>query len=264
MRLSLAPFHLLCVFVLSGVLSGMALGSSAGPSGPADRASFSTVDSLRTMGKFRAALARLDELSQQERNTVEVLWRQSILWADLGKEASSESRSLTFYRQALAVAEEALSADPSHGWAHASKALAAGRVASLTNSTKKSVQLSRTVKKHADRAIQVDSTLAAAYYIRARWHCEVANLNLIQRMVVKTAYGGLPDASYDRAVRDFQEAIRLETRTYHHLELGKTYRQMGDRDAARRQFRIALSIPRADPFNPEYKREARKYLAKLD
>lgn len=221
------------------------------------------VDSLRTHGHFRAALARLDELARERDEPPEVLWRQAILWSDLGKEAGGERRSLTFSRQALAVAEKALAADPENGWAHVAKAVAAGRVAKETSSNKKSIQLSRDVKQHADRAIELDSTLGAAYHVRARWHREVSDLNFVQRMVVKTVYGGLPEASLEQAVADFRTAIELERRAYHHLEIGKTYEKMGRTEAAREALQAALDAPYADPFDPEYKREARARLSGL-
>lgn len=221
------------------------------------------VDSLRTHGHFRAALARLDELARDRGEPPEVLWRKAILWSDLGKEAEGEHRSLTFYRQALSVAEKALEVESENGWAHVAKAVAAGRVAKETSSTKKSIQLSREVKQHADRAIELDSTLGAAYHVRGRWHREVADLNFMQRMVVKTVYGGLPEASLEQAVADFQTAIDLERRAYHHLEIAKTYEKMGRTEAARDALQAALDAPYADPFDPEYKREARARLSGL-
>lgn len=255
-----STFRFWMIFTL--LLAGPALGALGAEEDDLEQ-SLARVDSLRTHGHFRAALARLDELARELDEPPEVLWRQAILWADLGKEADGERRTLTFSRQALSVAEKALAVDSANGWAHVAKAVAAGRVAKGENSTKKSIQLSREVKQHADRAIELDSTLGAAYHVRARWHREVADLNFMQRVVVKTVYGGLPEASLEQAVADFRTAIDLERRAYHHLEIAKTYEKMGRTEEAKEALQAALDAPYADPFDPEYKQEARRHLTEL-
>lgn len=254
---------ILITLLLGGGMSGVSSVHAQDDEDPSLQKELAEVDSLRTAREFRSALARLDELARDYDESIDVLWRQSILWSDLGKEAGSDSRSLTFYRQALTVAETALETDAESAWAHTAKAVSAGRIANLTGSNKTAIRLSRDVKNHIDRALELDSTLAAAHHVRARWHREVSDLNFVQRMVVKTVYGGLPTASIDQAVEDFQTAIELERRTYHHLELGKTYQQMGRTEAAREQLQIAIDMPWGDPFDPEYKREARKLLEDL-
>lgn len=254
----------LVLLLLSGSMAAWGQSSSQRLSQERVERRYALVDSLRTEREFRAALARLDELARTHSRTVGVLWRQSILWSDLGKEFERGSRSEGAYRRALSIAEEALEVDRRNAWAHVAKALSAGRIATLSNSNKESIQRSRAVKEHIDRALEIDSSLAAAYHVRGRWHREVADLNFVQRMIVKAVYGGLPTASVEQAVEDFQRAIELETRSYHHLELGKTYRKMGRTEAARAQLKTAVDAPWRDPFDPEYKQEARRLLVELD
>jgi len=223
-----------------------------------------TVDSLRSVGDFRTALTRLYELSREHPASVEVLWRYAILWSDYGKAADRESQARSAYRQALEMADRALEADPSSAWAHLAKAAASGRAALLAGGNKQSIRLSRDVKEHADRAIELDSTLAPAYYVRGVWHSEVADLGFLKRTIVRTVYGGLPEASLEQAVADLQRAIELESRTYNHLELGKAYLKMGRTDAAREQLQIALDVFPSDPFAPTYKLEARALLREIN
>lgn len=254
----------LALLLLSGPMATLGQSSSQRTTRETLERRYALVDSLRTERAFRAALARLDELARAHSRTGGVLWRQSILWCDLGKEFEGASRSEAAYRRALSIAEEALEVDPENAWAHLAKALSAGRIATLSNSNKESIQRSRAVKEHIDRALEVDSSLAAAYHVRGRWHREVADLNFVQRIIVKAVYGGLPAASIEQAVDDFQRAIELETRSYHHLELGKTYRKMGRTDAAREHLQTAVDAPWRDPFDPEYKQEARRLLLELE
>lgn len=221
------------------------------------------VDELREQRQFREALSQLSTLRDDHPENVDVLRRLAFVWADLGKATDDLQQRKNFYKKALSHAQEALSADSTSAWAHLAVAMAEGRVA-LNVGTQERIERSRAVKHHAERAIDLDSTLAGAYHIRGRWHREVANLGFLQRALLRTVYGGLPDASYEQAVRDFQRAIDLEKRTFHHLELGKTYIQMGRTDAARRELKTCLQLSGTDPFAPEYKQEARRLLDELD
>ena len=224
---------------------------------------FETVDSLRHHRRFRDALELLRRLQHEHPGNVNVLYRLAFTWSDLGKAAESERQSEDFYRQALSTAEQAVAADSTSAWAHFAMSVAQGRLTLLAGPRER-VERSRAVKAHAERAIELDSTLAGAYHVRGRWHREAADLNFFQRAIVAAIYGGLPEASLEQAVEDFKTAIELETRTYHHLELGKTYQDMGRIEAAKEQLRIALDVPPEDPFAPEYKRDARQLLDELD
>lgn len=225
-------------------------------------ASLEAVDKLREQRQFRDALSRLSALRDTHPENIDVLWRLAFTWADLGKAADDLQQRKNYYKKALSHAQDALAADSTSAWAHLAVAMAEGRVA-MNAGTRERIQRSRAVKHHADRAIELDSTLGGAYHVRGRWHREVASLGFFQRALLKTVYGGLPDASYEQAVRDFRRAIELEDRTFHHLELGKTYLQMGRSEDARRELQTALELSGSDPFDPEYKREARTLLKEL-
>lgn len=256
---------LAAVLLLGGGASCAAAQSAAGGQrGGASAAlalqrAFETADSLRRARRFRDQLALLSDLRQRHPAHVSVLYRLAFTWSDLGKAAATERQTVEFYRKALAVARKALAADSTSAWAHFAAAVAQGRLA-LHVGTRERVERSRAVKAHAERAIALDPTLAGAYHVRGRWHREAADLNVVQRALVAAIYGGLPAASLDQAVADFKTAIALEQRAYHHLELGKTYLATGRPEAAREQFRKALGAPRADPFDPVYKQEARQLL----
>ncbi|MFB6098326.1 MAG: tetratricopeptide repeat protein, partial [Salinibacter sp.] len=221
------------------------------------------VDSLRRAGDFRAALERLQALRDEYPNRVAVLWRLVYTWTDLGQATDDEAKRATYYENALDVAKAGLAADSTSARAHLAMAVAQGRAA-LNAGTQERIRRSRAVKRHADRAIALDSTLAGAYHVRGRWHREVEALGFFKRAIVRTIYGGLPEASLEQAVQDFKRAIELNDKVFHHLELAKTYLQMDRPEAARRELKTALNMPGDDPFAPQYKKEARKLLKEID
>jgi tetratricopeptide (TPR) repeat protein len=234
---------------------------SAGASAGVEQV-LSTADSLRNAGRFRPALARLDSLARHHPRRADVLWRQSLCTTDIGRAAASPDTAVAYHQRALRMADRARAADSTSAWAHLVTALAAGRLTLHVGSSKR-VRYSRAVKRHADRAIALDSTLAPAYHLRGRWYREVADINFVLRALVKAFYGGLPDASFEASVKDFQRAIALESKPYNHLELGKTYLEMGRTEAARRQFRRTLELS-GSPFEADHKKEARHLLEQLD
>lgn len=245
---------LLGLWVLPTEVQPHAAGASPG-------AMFSTIDSLRTQGAFRAALDRLHSVEWGSANDPDVLWRRALLLTDLGMQMADEDEAVATYRRALHSADSARTADSTSAWAHLVTALAAGRL-TLHVGRGNRVRQSRTVKRHTERAIALDSTLAPAYHLRGRWHREVADLNFIKRALVRTIYGGLPDASFDRAIQDFKRAIARESKPYNHLELAKTYVEVGRDAAARTELQRALDTS-GSPFEAEHKDEARTLLNDL-
>jgi tetratricopeptide (TPR) repeat protein len=221
------------------------------------------VDRLRTEGDFRQAFATLNGLMQDHANNPEVLWRLSRTKVDIGEQRNSEDVRKQFYREALTHAEAAIAADSMNARAYLAGAIAAGRVG-LMSGTREKVELSRTVKEYVDRAIELNPDLPAPYHVRARWNYEVASLGFFSRAVVRAVYGGLPDASYEAAVDDFERSIALDDRVVDRLELGRTYLAMDQEDEARAQLEKALTLSNKDPDDPQYKEEARELLRELD
>jgi len=247
--------------LVSSLLVLLLMGS-APTTAPSLRQALSTVDSLRAQGRFPAALGRLDSLKQVHPDTAAVHWRRALLLADLGKRTDPTARKRALFKRSLRASRAALALDSTSAWAHLTTALAQGRL-TLHVGTAERVRRSRDVKQHADRALALDSTLAAAYHLRGRWHRQVADLNFLERALVKGLYGGLPNASFEQSVWNFKQAIARESKPYNHLELAKTYLAMDRSDAAVSQLRKSLQTS-GSPFDAEYKEEARALLQEID
>ncbi|WP_233993882.1 tetratricopeptide repeat protein [Salinibacter altiplanensis] len=259
----------LSLLVCGGVLPALASAQSSSgattvdATGVALQETLTTVDSLRQAGAFRRIEDRLLTLRNRHPGRAGVLWRLSYTWSDLGMIADDGGQRRAYYKKALDAARSAVASDSSSAWAHFAMAVAQGRLAS-GGETRERVRRSRAVKHHADRAIALDSTLSGAYHVRGRWHREVTSLGFFQTAIVRTFYGGLPEASLQQAVLGFQQAIKFRDKAFHHLELGKTYRRMDRLDDARRQFETVLEMPPSGPFASSYRREARRRLEKLE
>lgn len=256
-----------CSFILGlfvCLLPEMAAAQSEAPSS-APNATFDTVDSLRNHGDFQAALDRLNQLPSVQQRQVEVIWRRALMISELGRgnrRSAPKDTTRARHKRAFALADSALAVDSTHAWAHLVKALSAGRLTLHTSGSTR-IKYSRAVKRHTDRAIALDSTLAPAYHIRGRWCREVADLNFFKRTIAKAVYGGLPDATLDQAVRDLEQATALAPKPYNHLELAKTYLEVGRDSAAHSHLKQAL-VTSGSPFDPEHKKKARSLLKDME
>ena len=225
---------------------------------------FTPIDRLRTHGRFRDALTYLNRFAPDSTRNVPLLWRRALMWSDYGRahrNTAPTDSTIARHQRALRIGRRACQLDSTSAWAHLVTALSAGR---LTLHVKRGTRIrySRLVKQHTDRAIALDSTLAPAYHLRGRWHREVADINFLKKALAKAIYGGLPPASFDQSIRDFKQAISLESKPYNHLELAKTYLEIGRDSSARKQLRQTLRTS-GSPFEDEHKREAQALLDDL-
>ena len=219
-------------------------------------------DSLWKEGRFEAALRHLEALEEAEPEDDDVLWRLARVKADLGEEAQREDEKERWYRAAHEDAAAAVRLDSADADAYVARAIAAGRVG-LISGTREKVRLSREVKESVDRAIALDSANVLAYHIRGRWHYEVASLGFFSRAALRLVYGGLPDASYEKALRDLQHANAIQDLVANHVELGKTYRKLGEEAEARAAFERAIELPSVYPNDERYKQQAQARLEEL-
>ena len=85
-----------------------------------------------------------------------------------------------------------------------------------------------------------------------------------KRAMGSLVYGKLPSSTNQAAVACFEKAIAINpTRLMHHIELGRTYAQMGKKDDARRLIAKGLAMPDVEKDDPETKQHGREALAKL-
>jgi len=92
----------------------------------------------------------------------------------------------------------------------------------------------------------------------------MAGLNPVLRAIAKLIYGDLPAASYEEAVKDFKKAIELAPqRVAHHVELGRTYAALGQKDLARAEIDKGLALPNREKDDPGTKERGRETLKKL-
>lgn len=253
-------FRILSVVLFCGVLFHGVMGVRLAGTCLANeqKSELEAADKAREQGRYEEALEQLKAVRKEKGNHVSVLWRWAWTLSDMGEVKEGKTREMLFSK-AWRKAKAAVAADPDNGRAHMVAAIVAGRKA-LISPTRQQVELSRKVKEHADRAIALDSTLAPAYHARGIWHREVAVLGGFTRLILRTVYGGLPEASLEKALADLRKSIQLDDQIPDRVELGLVYWEMGKKGKARTQWRKALKMPRVMHLDKYHQLRAAKLL----
>jgi hypothetical protein len=188
-----------------------------------------------------------------------ILLRLSKQYADLmsdksGAEAKAAGeKSLDYARRALAL-------DAKSARAHLALAIAYGKLTDhVDNRTK--IEYSKLIRDEAQKAIALDASDDFAHHVLGRWHHGVATLNPVLRMIARVVYGGLPDASLEEAAKHLRKATELAPqRIIHHYELARVLTELGQTEAARKEWEAVINLPAKDKDDEEAKKAAREAL----
>ena len=189
----------------------------------------------------------MKDLVRGDSTNADYLHTMSYLYSKLGYRQSTEKERGNYYRQAEYLAKKAIGISASSAGAHYAFALALGRI-NENASNKQKIANAKLVRTECDLAVKLDPKLAGAYHILGRWHREIAGFSGIEKLMINTLFGGVPEGgSYDAAIESFQKAIQLEPKySLHYYELGLTYYDRNnkqDRTFAKVWLEKALQIP---------------------
>lgn len=211
----------------------------------------------------RQALDCFLAVEKEQPKNADVLVRIARQYRHLMVDASSESEKLKLASAAVEYGKKAVAADPGNSDAQLSCAISYGKLLPMM-SKKEQVASSKLIKEGAEKAIKLNSKNDLAWNILGRWHRLVSDMGSITRALASMIYDRLPDASVEESVSCLQTAIKINpNRLMHHVELGKTYAQMGRTAEAKRCLEKGLSMPCVDKDDPAMKEVARQTLASL-
>lgn len=249
--------------VTAAILTGM-LSPAASANGQGDlSARIRLIEPLEREGDYAAALEILRSALLRHPDDYNVrCWMAQILMdsSEVVTRSGSRREVRLLYEEAVAHARTAASVRPgdAEGWYQVGRTV--GAVSQLIGGSE-AVRLARESKTAFETAISLDPSHAAALHGLARWHRSVANLSNAERIAASLFFGGLPPASYDEAVLLFRRSIAAEPDVIvHHLELAKTYMELGQIDSARVESEIVLELPETSHWDAARKGEARRLL----
>lgn len=229
-----------------------------------------TVDELMKQGdvydrKFepKEALKSYLPAEQLAPDNVELLLRIARQYRHQMADSAAAPEKIRLSAVSLDYARRAVALAPGNSEAHLSIAICYAKSLELFSSKEKMNAL-RHVKTSTDKALTLDSSNDLAWYILGRWHEKVAALSTLKRKVAEFAFGGLPKATNEDAVKCFQRAISINpNRSPYLIDLGITYAAMGRHAEARKHIEKGLAMLSQGKDDPETKKRGRDLLATL-
>ena len=212
--------------------------------------------------RSRDALRTLHQAEQIDPNNVGILLRLAKQYSDL-VDGTKGPVSEQMARRSLDYSQRAVKLDRQNAKAHLSVAVAYGKLTSFVGNRQK-VDYSKIVREEVDKSLSLDPTDSFGWHVLGRWHLGVANVGAALKTIAKVAYGGLPPASNEEAVKSFQRAIELSPeRLIHRAELARAYQVLGRQDLAQKEWRIMLEHPGASPEEQREKKAAEAALESI-
>ncbi len=198
-----------------------------------------------------------------EPGNVDLLLRIARQYRHLMQDSTDLQEQLRHGATAKDYAARAIALAPNNADTHLSLAICHVKMVPILG-TKERMEASRQIKASVDKAIQLNPNDDLAWHILGCWHQKLADISVLKRAIAKVVYGSIPAASNEESVRCLEKAIQLNpSRPMHHIELGRTYAQMGKSEDAKRHIEKGLSLPDVGKDDPEQKRRGRETLAVL-
>ena len=202
------------------------------------------------------ALARYQAAEKLDPKNYAALWGISRCYVDIGEHLPSKTDEekqvqLDHYQKSLDYANRAIEANSQGSMGYLRRAIANGRVA-LFKGVWESLDLVKSVKADAEKAIALDPSNATAYYILGRTHAKVSERPGIVRWPL-----GLSWASYEDAVKYYEEALTLRPDfIMYRLDAARAYVELDEYETARMHLAAIPSISNQDEDDDQYRKEA--------
>jgi tetratricopeptide (TPR) repeat protein len=215
---------------------------------------------LEVTFKEKAALEKYIEVQRLQPLNQTALYKCAELLGKIGAREKSTIIRDKKYSNALAFSTMLLKNYPNSDLAHESMSIVLGRLA-LTKSGKEKVDYVKGIKQHAEQAVKINANNFKAWHVLGRWHYEVSNLNFIETTAIRLLFGGMPNASYNLAVKAFEKAAEINEKfCLNFLELAKSYHKLDQNKKAISILKQLMNLPNTNEDDPEIKQKALGYL----
>ncbi len=223
---------------------------------------------LKDQKRWEESLAIFQQLLKSDSTRVPYLTNTAYLLCKAGNRETVDEKRQSYFRKAEYLSRKAIALQATDAEAHYNYALALGRI-NENASSKQKIANAKVIRNECDLALKYDPKLAGAWHILGRWHRTVAGFNFVEKAMINTLFGGVPEGgSYESAIDCFSKAVQLEPEVMlHKIELAQTYadRNQGKDDVLARVWcKKVLDLTERDDDDRDCVSRAKALLAKLD
>lgn len=191
-------------------------------------------DKLFDADKFEELLELLKKQSGWENNP-QILWRVARAEYQLSKKAKDQKdKHEQLVNSAYEYVKKSLELDDKNGLAHKWAAILLDAVSSLKGTKERVLQVLN-VRNHMEKAVEYAPTDPTSYYLLGEWHFSCYQVSWWERKIANIAFGKLPDADMEVALKMFEKAEEVEKDFYskNKVMLAKTLLELKrDKDRA--------------------------------
>ncbi|KAB2879652.1 hypothetical protein F9K33_08215 [bacterium] len=203
----------------------------------------------------------LSILTQSPKNA-DILWRLSRVYVCIGDVTQDHQRE-TYYRKAVEYARKSIEANYEKSEGHSWLAASLGSIAMFEGSRRK-VELCREIKSELDLAVKLNPKDDVAYTIMGSFYRALGGISWVEHQLANLLLGGLPDGGYKDGEAAFKNAIQISPNVLrHHFELGMLYYESGRKEEAKKELKIANSMPIQLASDARRKQVTQKILAEF-
>lgn len=198
-----------------------------------------------------------------ERATYEIQWRLARVTYSLSKPTPSP-RKEELVREAFRFAEEALKLNENDFASHKWYSILLDAKSGLDGIKERVTQL-ETVKKHMQRAVELNPNDPTSWYILGQFYYGLADLPWYQRKIVSTIFATPPTGTYEEALECFEKAESTKPNFYsmNYLMMAKTYQALKQSEKAKEFMTLAANVAVLNEDDKQCKEEATKLLKKM-
>lgn len=220
-------------------------------------------DALVDRFENELALRKYLEALRDDSSNVEILWRISRAYIDIGEHLPvgtepEEAKQLETYEIALQYAEKAVRADHGSSMAFTRRSIANGRIA-LFRGIWESLSLVKQTRADVETALALDPENDVANYILGRVHAKVTEKPRILRWPL-----GLGWANTEDAIKYFEKAISLKQEfIMYRLDCARAYVDDDNYEMARKHLEAIDRIGNKDEDDERFRKEAAELLEEI-
>jgi tetratricopeptide (TPR) repeat protein len=192
----------------------------------------------------------------------EVLMKITRAYNDVGEDYKEQGSAEAegYFIKAFEHSEIMKELFPQRGETYFFMAATRGNLA-LFKGGKEKVKLGRDIEKYARKAIELKPDYGEPHVALGVYYREVANLNWFLKKFAKAFFGGLPDGTNEDSLKMLLKAEQLlPQNVYVQFELGKTYKEIGNKEKMKEHFNKALRLPNTDHRDKYFKMHIKSYL----
>lgn len=196
----------------------------------------------------------------------ELLWRLARVLCEKGKLSKDKNERKRLIYEAFETAKRALDYEDEDGCfgAHKWYAIILNYVGEY-ESTKDRIRNSYEVRRHLEKALEINPNDATTWHILGVWHFTFADMPSYTRLIAKTIFDTPPSSSYEEALKYFEKAEYISpnfysTNTWYMAEVND---RLGQKDVALNLYQKAFKMPVISADDGEIHKKAHEKLKKL-